>query len=64
MKSTLTELESILEDAHRLKKSLKPGFKGLRRGNSLEGCNLGLYFEKPSTRTRLSFETEDFAIGR
>ena len=60
---TLTELESILEDAHRLKKSLEPGFKGLSRDNSLEGCNLGLYFQKPSTRTRLSFETGALQLG-
>ena len=60
---TLTELESILEDAHRLKKSLEPGFKGLRRDNRLEGCNLGLYFQKPSTRTRLSFETGAIQLG-
>ena len=60
---TLTELESILEDAHRLKKSLEPGFKGLRRDNRLEGCNLGLYFQKPSTRTRLSFQTGTMQFG-
>ena len=59
----MAELENILEDAHRLKKSSDSGFKGARRDNSLEGCNLGLYFEKPSTRTRLSFETAVLQLG-
>jgi len=60
---TLLELETILEDAHKLKKSLKSGFVGLRGDNSLEGCILGLFFEKPSTRTRLSFETGIIQLG-
>jgi ornithine carbamoyltransferase len=61
---SLSVLETILEDAHKLKKGLKPGFKGkVGRSNSLKGCTLGLLFEKPSTRTRLSFEAGIIHLG-
>jgi ornithine carbamoyltransferase len=53
------EIQSIMELAIRLKAEAKSG------GNqhSLSGKVIGLLFEKPSTRTRASFETAVYQLG-
>lgn len=45
-------LPSLLEEAARLKQARRTG----KRTTPLLGCNLAMIFEKPSTRTRTSFE--------
>lgn len=52
-----SELEDLLEEAMRLKNE---GLKGLR---PLSGRAVGLLFEKPSTRTRVSFEVAVLRLG-
>jgi len=53
------ELASIIDDAVKLKKDLKAGIcKPL-----LKNKTLAMIFQKPSTRTRVSFETGMFQLG-
>ena len=55
----LNEIISILDFAAMLKKESKTGlYRKL-----LEGKTLGMIFQKPSTRTRVSFETGMFQLG-
>ncbi len=57
---TGTELSAILDDAVRMKTALKSG-KG--HGQPLAGRTLAMVFEKPSTRTRFSFEVGMQQLG-
>jgi ornithine carbamoyltransferase len=52
-----TELEELLDDAARIKE--KPGLVE----DALEGKQVALIFEKPSTRTRVSFEAAVSTMG-
>ena len=59
-----SELRSILDDAHRMKKNRI----GLRKGEldkdaPLKGETIALIFEKPSTRTRFSFDMAIKQLG-
>jgi len=56
---SLEEINAIFELAADLKKKLKEGIKH----NYLEGQTLGMIFSKPSTRTRVSFETGIYQLG-
>jgi len=53
------EILSIIEVASNLKKQLKKG----KSQQLLKGKVFGLLFQKPSTRTRVSFETGVFQMG-
>ena len=53
------EILSILELAKDLKRDLKDG----KSSQSLKGRTLAMIFQKPSTRTRLSFETGIVQLG-
>ncbi|MDX1777523.1 MAG: ornithine carbamoyltransferase [Thermodesulfobacteriota bacterium] len=53
------EIDELLSLALRLKKEYKEGFTHL----SLQGKALGMLFEKPSTRTRVSFEVGMLQLG-
>src|SRR5919198_6776527 len=53
------EILSIIELASNLKKQLKKG----KSQQLLKGKVFGLLFQKPSTRTRVSFETGVFQMG-
>ena len=55
--SSIADLANILEQAHRLKKQ-----PGLHAG-LLAGKSMALIFQKPSNRTRVSFETGIFQLG-
>jgi len=53
------EIDALLSRALRLKKEQKEGATHL----SLQGKTLGMLFEKPSTRTRVSFEVGMIQLG-
>jgi ornithine carbamoyltransferase len=53
------ELQEILAEALRLKRELKEG----REHHLLKGRTLGMVFQKPSTRTRVSFEVAMWQLG-
>lgn len=54
-----TEFFALLEEANRLKKLRMSGMLH----NTLKGKNLAMIFEKPSTRTRISFEVGMYELG-
>ena len=56
---TPQEIRYLLDLAHNLKAKKRAGLKG----NSLEGKNIVLLFEKTSTRTRCAFETAAYDEG-
>jgi ornithine carbamoyltransferase len=59
MDLTTEEILSIIELATRLKQETKNGKSNVL----LKGIVLGLIFQKPSTRTRVSFETGMYQLG-
>lgn len=56
---TSSELAMVLDTAVRLKADLKAG----RTHHLLSGRSLALVFEKPSLRTRLSFDIGMYQLG-
>jgi len=56
---TSAEIHSILKKALSFKKDWQTG----KSHRLLQGCIFGMVFEKPSTRTRVSFETGIFQLG-
>ena len=54
------EIEALIEKGKELKRERKEGVKAK---NDLEGETLALIFEKPSTRTRVSFEVAMHELG-
>ena len=58
------DLSSIIDDAIQVKESRKGFTNGqLDRDASLTGCVVALIFEKPSTRTRVSFDVGVRQLG-
>ncbi|MBF0421414.1 MAG: ornithine carbamoyltransferase [Magnetococcales bacterium] len=55
----INEIQMLFQRAAELKRSLKEG----RSARTLEGRTLGMLFEKPSTRTRVSFEVGMYQLG-
>lgn len=53
------EIKDLLEEAHTLKKKTKRGIPY----RPLIGKTLGMLFEKPSTRTRISFQAGMYQLG-
>ncbi|MGH9392319.1 MAG: ornithine carbamoyltransferase, partial [Vicinamibacteria bacterium] len=56
---TRGEIENLLDLAAEMKEDLKKG----RRRETLAGKSLGLLFEKPSLRTRVTFEVGMIQLG-
>jgi ornithine carbamoyltransferase len=56
---TKAEIEAILQKAKELKGKLRQGIPD----RPLEGKTLAMIFEKPSTRTRVSFEVGMYQLG-
>jgi ornithine carbamoyltransferase len=56
---SMEEIESLLQRAAILKEQLQKG----EVKTTLEGKTLGLLFDKPSTRTRVSFEVAMYQLG-
>jgi ornithine carbamoyltransferase len=54
------EIEELIIEAHRLKVELK---EGRRKRKDLEGKLFALIFEKPSLRTRVTFEAAIYQLG-
>ena len=54
------EIEAIIKKAEELKEERK---EGVRARKDLEGATLAMLFEKPSTRTRVSFEVAMHELG-
>ncbi|PSL50936.1 ornithine carbamoyltransferase [Salsuginibacillus halophilus] len=56
---TVDEIRYLLDQAHQLKAAVKNGIYT----SELQGRSLGMIFENPSTRTRISFETGMTQLG-
>ena len=61
---TKSSLSTILENAHTTKKARSGWAKGIPDADApLRGCVLAMIFEKPSTRTRVSFDVGMRQLG-